>query len=1125
MSQHPSSSPRTKVVRLALAIALVAQMALVVPAGMAAAPPGTSNQLATENAVIRGHLGGYFNDYELDGTMLYAATHTGLQVFDVSDPGAPGLSTEYVTSFPAFAVAASGGNVFLASSDRFWAVSPVGTPSMLGSCDLTSGNFSEMSIVGDRAVLAGGARLAIVDISDPSAPTELYSIGGFSYVTGFDIVDGYAYLADRSAGQVKVVDISPGSAPALVNTVAAYNAGGVDIVGGNAYVAMGEGLQVLDVSTPGTPTVLAGPDNEYNGFKSVSVEGTACFLAANYDNGATWSDGLYVYDITDPISPVDTKTFVHEPPGMDDLQVASGTAFVMNQGGFRAYDVSTPTAPALVGEHRQVNGTEGFDYDGDLLYIGSQSYGLGVQIVDVSEPGTPTPVGAIPVEEYFAAIDASGTVAYMALSTSWPTYTHEFWTVDVTDPAATSVLDSVETTQPINDIDSENGYAYAGQSNGVVQIFDIADPANISMRGSAMTTPTDNVQVSDVVVSDGYVYAAYADWGGTSGVAIIDASDPDAPTLLTRYEANAAWGAQQIGGLFLDGTTLWVTAHNIGLIALDVSDPANPVELSRSATSINRGPVWVDSGKAFVFTEYTVEIMDASDPTTSSVRIGRVYPNNYYSPTAVTGAANGDDFWFVGFAGVFSAQWGDYTPPQIWLGVWDGDYYNSPITPDIEITGSNIATQGATLDDASYAIGTEISSEGTHTLSVWARKLTGVATTESATFVLDFTAPQVNVSGVEHMRIYEDSVTPQVAVSDAHLLSVSVTLDGSGYTPGTPVTTLGKHTLAYDARDRAGNRTRRTMTFYVRDSSAPADESRLAGDSRYDTAVRLSRDSFPAGSVDTVVIATGMDFPDALAGAPLAWAYGSPILLVEPNSVPKSVATEIGRLGATKAILLGGSSAVSDAVKTRLKNLGLSVERIAGDNRYHTAQLIAQRLRTVVGEDLTTAFIATGDNFPDAVAGAGIAAHMQAPILLVAKNSVPGNTSRAIDRVGVTDTVVLGSADVVSDSVKKALPSAQRLGGTDRFDTARRIAEYALLNGFWEQEMIVATGEDFPDALAAGVICAQRRAPAILVSDDLPAASRRYVQTHATAIWKVTVAGGTGTVPDAVVTKIRALLP
>jgi spore germination protein YaaH len=96
--------------------------------------------------------------------------------------------------------------------------------------------------------------------------------------------------------------------------------------------------------------------------------------------------------------------------------------------------------------------------------------------------------------------------------------------------------------------------------------------------------------------------------------------------------------------------------------------------------------------------------------------------------------------------------------------------------------------------------------------------------------------------------------------------------------------------------------------------------TRLAGADRYATAVAVSKATYAAG-VPVVYLATGLDFADALAGAPAAGLQKGPLLLVTASTIPAVVQTELARLKPARIVLLGGTSVISDAVKTAVKAL------------------------------------------------------------------------------------------------------------------------------------------------------------------------------------------------------------
>lgn len=91
-----------------------------------------------------------------------------------------------------------------------------------------------------------------------------------------------------------------------------------------------------------------------------------------------------------------------------------------------------------------------------------------------------------------------------------------------------------------------------------------------------------------------------------------------------------------------------------------------------------------------------------------------------------------------------------------------------------------------------------------------------------------------------------------------------------------------------------------------------AEVVRWYGNSRYETAARISQETYPQGA-NTVWLASGLNYADALAGGPVAAKVGAPMLLTRPDCVPPATLQEIQRLGARNVVVLGGEAAVSDA--------------------------------------------------------------------------------------------------------------------------------------------------------------------------------------------------------------------
>jgi SpoIID/LytB domain protein len=193
--------------------------------------------------------------------------------------------------------------------------------------------------------------------------------------------------------------------------------------------------------------------------------------------------------------------------------------------------------------------------------------------------------------------------------------------------------------------------------------------------------------------------------------------------------------------------------------------------------------------------------------------------------------------------------------------------------------------------------------------------------------------------------------------------------------------------------------------------------TRLGGADRYATAAQVAA-LYPAG-LDTVYVASGEAFPDALAGAAAAAAGNAPVLLTKGASLPSDTVSALSRLQPRRIVVVGGEGAVTPAVVDQLKPYahGGGVVRVSGDDRYETASAVA----TTLLPDATSAYVANGLQFPDALAGAALAGHLGAPVLLTKPTSLPGATASALQKQLPSAITVLGGSGVVSSAVASEL--------------------------------------------------------------------------------------------------------
>ena len=165
-----------------------------------------------------------------------------------------------------------------------------------------------------------------------------------------------------------------------------------------------------------------------------------------------------------------------------------------------------------------------------------------------------------------------------------------------------------------------------------------------------------------------------------------------------------------------------------------------------------------------------------------------------------------------------------------------------------------------------------------------------------------------------------------------------------------------------------------------------------------------------------------------------------------------------------------------------------SLTRIAGADRYETAAAAALE---AFGGGATSAVIARGDAFPDALAGSYLTGVLGAPVLLTASASLPDATSEALDSLGATTVYLLGGTGAISEAVAEEAKGegetpreVKRVAGDNRYATSAEIATGQDAAGIGEvggkKTALLVSGESFADALAAGPVAHAQHLPILL---------------------------------------------
>jgi putative cell wall-binding protein len=326
----------------------------------------------------------------------------------------------------------------------------------------------------------------------------------------------------------------------------------------------------------------------------------------------------------------------------------------------------------------------------------------------------------------------------------------------------------------------------------------------------------------------------------------------------------------------------------------------------------------------------------------------------------------------------------------------------------------------------------------------------------------------------------------------------AISLDGGGSTAMAVDGELVNVPSGEDATGRPGAEVAVADAVGVFFSFTPLASRRVAGADRVATAVAVSAGRDRAS---TALVATATSFPDALAGAPLAIALDAPLLLTPPDRLDPRVGAELARLGVSRVVLLGGPAALAPQVEADLAAAGVpEVRRLGGADRYETAALAAAEVARTTGRP-TTVLVASGENFPDALAAGATGL----PVLLTAAGSLPEPTRRALEVLAPERTVVVGGPLAVGEGV---VPGAERVAGPDRFATATAVADWAIGAGLLDPaEVVVARGDAFPDALAGSAL----HRPVLLaarwtLADSVP--TRDWLAAHAGDVGTAVLLGG-----------------
>lgn len=507
----------------------------------------------------------YIYDIAIDGNLAFVATDDDLSILDISNPLDP-VMLGRETSTAAFGVAVSGQ---IAYATR----------------------------------LSQGIRS--IDVSDPLHPVVIGSGAVEGWPVGIRVIGSHAYVAGTNGG-LAIVDVSNPSSP-IQRSYVRYWGGGwdLDVVGTIAYVAGRDGVAIVDVSNPTAQVEIGRYDADFLDGMCVSVVGNYAYVLGAYDI-------FDVVDVSNPSSPVRVlREITTGGGGIDIVNLDNRLYTADSESSFRIREISDASAPTTEGMLRVLSAPESVALQNGSLYVG-ESWRLST--MDVQDPYEPAFLGSL--SNYYnplTSLAPRGPTLFVGRSAS---------ILDGGD-GGISVYDTSNLSAPsevswrwgfdsVWDIAADAGYAYllGSRSAGnfafvTYDISNLAAPTEISSVSVPFLSSNFDIVGNLVLVA-----------GGAGDLKIYDITNHhQTPVLKSTFTAT-----QDARGVAALGQVAFVADYAIGLIAIDISAPNNPVEIGRlSGIGQPRELVAKYPHVVLAGNDPLLRVVDVSDPTSPSV--------------------------------------------------------------------------------------------------------------------------------------------------------------------------------------------------------------------------------------------------------------------------------------------------------------------------------------------------------------------------------------------------------------------------------------------------------------------------------------------------------------------------
>lgn len=296
-------------------------------------------------------------------------------------------------------------------------------------------------------------------------------------------------------------------------------------------------------------------------------------------------------------------------------------------------------------------------------------------------------------------------------------------------------------------------------------------------------------------------------------------------------------------------------------------------------------------------------------------------------------------------------------------------------------------------------------------------------------------------------------------------------------------------------------------------SSYGYNMKRLDGSDRFDTAISVSNEFKRLSDknnekVENIVLASAFDYPDSLASAPLSKIYNAPLLLTEKDKLNSKTEAQLKKLKIKKVFIVGGIGVVSQNVENKLKSMEITVERLAGENRYQTSLKIANKVLDYrlanapiefTGYKYRSIFLVDGYRYTDALTLAGMSGRNDTPIVLLPSNEdLKPSDVKGLNELINKATEGENGKEIATEKLGiywflpyfnknffNGVPNCIMRNANENKYMANLSINFVNQSILDSNNVMIATGENFPDALAGGALAAKLNMPVVFSGENL----------------------------------------